>query len=202
MQPLGAETLLLSCNSFVQQLAVPGCLPPKDMQGPTLFTTGEADELLREKVWSLRLCTMSRVLQSQLYSLSAMKRRRLDSPKLESSTSESTVPPSLKAMRALFDHSFASFKQELKLELRQELRQDFEDILAAHKQDVAEMLQQTEARIVSMVRSEFGGHWMEMEQPMTYRVPEEMAETREEIMENITEQQLTATLNFTHHPLY
>lgn len=142
--------------------------------------------------------------ESAVFSIGSMemKRRRLDSPKLESSTSESTVPPSLKAMRALFDHSFASFKQELKLELRQELRQDFEDILAAHKQDVAEMLQQTEARIVSMVRSEFGGHWMEMEQPMTYRVPEEMAETREEIMENITEQQLTATLNFTHHPLY
>ncbi|KAK7725826.1 hypothetical protein SLS63_007981 [Diaporthe eres] len=114
----------------------------------------------------------------------------------------STAPPSLKAMRALLDYSLASFKQELKQELRQELKQAFDDSLAAHKQDVAEKLQETEARIVSTVRSEFDDHWADMEQSMMDRVREEMAEAQEDIMQNITEQQLTATLTFTHHPLY
>ncbi|KAK7702435.1 hypothetical protein SLS64_009727 [Diaporthe eres] len=130
------------------------------------------------------------------------KRRRLDSPSPESSTPDSTAPPSLKAMRALLDYSLASFKQELKQELRQELKQAFDDSLAAHKQDVAEKLQETEARIVSTVRSEFDDHWADMEQSMMDRVREEMAEAQEDIMQNITEQQLTATLTFTHHPLY
>lgn len=116
-------------------------------------------------------------------------------------------------MRALLDDSLASFKQELKQELRQELKQDFDEslaahktqvaeTLAAHKQDVAEKLQSTEARIVSMVQNEFGDHWNNMEQSMMDRVLEEVAEAREDIMQNITEQQLTATLTFTHHPMY
>ncbi|KAH8751039.1 hypothetical protein F5883DRAFT_210792 [Diaporthe sp. PMI_573] len=141
------------------------------------------------------------------------KRRRLDSPSPESFTSDSTAPPSLKAMRALFDNSLASFKQELKQELRQELKQDFDDslaahktqvadTLAAHKQDVALKLQQTEARIVSTVRNEFGDHWNNMEQSMMDTVREEMGEAQEEIMQNITEQQLTATLTFTNHPIF
>ncbi|KAL2273530.1 hypothetical protein FJTKL_04436 [Diaporthe vaccinii] len=110
------------------------------------------------------------------------KRRCLDSPSLESFTPDSTAPPSLKAMRALLDYSLASFKQELKQELRQELKQAFDDSLAAYKQDVAEKLQETEACIVSTVRSEFNDHWADMEQSMMDRVREEMAEAQEDIM--------------------
>lgn len=125
------------------------------------------------------------------------------------STSESTEPPSFKALWALLDYHFASFKQELK----QELKQDFDDSLAAHKtqvaatlaaheQDVVEKLQQTEARIVNTIQSEFGDHWNNMEQSTMDRVREGMAEAQEDIMQNLTEQQLTATLTFTHHPVY
>lgn len=116
-------------------------------------------------------------------------------------------------MRALFECNFATLQQQLKQELREELKQDFDDGLAAHKtqvadalathkQDVAETLRQTEARILSTVRSEFGGDWNAVEQAMMDRVSQEVAEAQENIMQSLTEQQLTATLTFTHHPVY
>lgn len=74
--------------------------------------------------------------------------------------------------------------------------------MAAHQKEVAEKLQKTEARIESTIRSEFGDHWNKMEETMLDRVSEDIATAEENIMQNLTEQELTATLTFTHHPVY
>lgn len=82
------------------------------------------------------------------------------------------------------------------------LKQHFDDRLAAHKKDVAEMLDKTEARIVDTLRREVEQRCDGVQEILQQRVHEEMAEVEDNVMRNLSEAPLRATLTFPQHPWY
>lgn len=92
--------------------------------------------------------------------------------------------------------------QELLESRLSSLKQHFDDRLAAHKKDVAEMLDKTEARLLESLRSEMEQRCDGMQEHLQYRVHEEMAEVEDNVMRNLSEAPLSATLTFPAHPWY
>ncbi|CAN8097710.1 unnamed protein product [Discula destructiva] len=113
------------------------------------------------------------------------KRRRVDSD-----SPKPTESPSLKAMQALLDSSLSSLKQH------------FDDRLTSHKNDVAELLEKAETRILDTVRKDMHQRCNEIHDDVIQMVHEEIAEVEDNVMRNISEAPLTATLTFPHHPWY
>lgn len=113
------------------------------------------------------------------------KRRRTSS-----SSPEPTEPTSHKALQALLDASLSSLKQH------------FDDRLDAHKREVAELLGRTEARILDTLRSEMDQLSGETLEVLEDRIHQGMAEVEENVMRNISEAPLQATLTFPQHPWY
>lgn len=82
------------------------------------------------------------------------------------------------------------------------LKQHFDDRLAAHKKDVAEMLDKTETRLLDTLRRDMEQRCDGMQEFLEHRVHEEMAEVEENVMRNLSEAPLSATLTFPSHPWY
>ncbi|KAJ4417809.1 hypothetical protein N0V82_005975 [Gnomoniopsis sp. IMI 355080] len=114
------------------------------------------------------------------------KRRRTHSTSPEP-TSE---PASLKVIQELLDLRLSSLKQ------------DFDERLAAHKKDVAEMLDKTETRLLEVLRRDMEQRCDGVQELLEHRVHEEMAEVEENVMRNLSEAPLSATLTFPSHPWY
>lgn len=115
------------------------------------------------------------------------KRRRLSgSPE----PTEAVDPASGKALRYLLESSLSAFKDH------------FDDRLAAHKKEVAELLGQTEARILDTIRKEMDQCCHGMQEVLEERIHQEMAEVEDSVMRNITEAPLQASLTFPQHPWY
>ncbi|KAJ4393029.1 hypothetical protein N0V93_002235 [Gnomoniopsis smithogilvyi] len=113
------------------------------------------------------------------------KRRRVNS-----TSPEATEPASLKIMQELLDSRLFSLKQH------------FDDRLAAHKKDVAEMLDKTEARLLDALRGDMEQRCDGIQEILQQKVHEEMAEVEENVMRNLSEAPLSATLTFPAHPWY
>lgn len=82
------------------------------------------------------------------------------------------------------------------------LKQHFEDRLAAHKKDVAEMLDKTEARLLDALQRDMDQRCDGMQEYLQHKVREEMAEVEENVMRSLSEAPLSATLTFPQHPWY
>lgn len=102
------------------------------------------------------------------------KRRRADS--------SSPEPVSLGAVQALLDSRLSSFKQDL------------DDRLAMHKKEVLEML--------ITVRKEMEHQQNGIQDDLETRVQEAFAEIEDNVMRNLSEAPLTASLTFPQHPWY
>lgn len=98
------------------------------------------------------------------------------------------------AMQNLLDTNFSLFKKHV------------DDALASQRQeiakDVAEQVGQAEARILATVRGEIEGRCEGMQERLEDMVHQELAEVEDNIMRNLTEAPLQATLTFPQHPWY
>lgn len=116
---------------------------------------------------------------------------------MESHSPEPTEPPSLKAMQALLDSGLTSFIKHVDSRLASH-QEDMDNRLASHKKDMAELLDKTEARILDTLR----GKMDVVQEDVVKMVHEEIAEVEDNVMRNLTEAPLSATLTFPQHPWY
>lgn len=107
-----------------------------------------------------------------------------------SSSPEPTEPASHKAFQALLGASMSS------------LDQHFDDRLDAHKREVVEFLGHAKARILDTLRSEMDQLSGEKQGVFEEGVQQRMAEVKDNVMRNISEAPLQATLTFPQHPWY
>lgn len=82
------------------------------------------------------------------------------------------------------------------------LKKHVDEQLAAHKEEVASMLVQAEARILSTLRTEMNQQCDSMHDSVEERVQREIGELEEEMMRRISEAPLQARLTFPDHPWY
>ncbi|KAF3761838.1 hypothetical protein M406DRAFT_358114 [Cryphonectria parasitica EP155] len=82
------------------------------------------------------------------------------------------------------------------------LRQHFDDRLGAHRREMVELLDRSESRILDALRKEMDERCDGMQEVLEDRVREEMAEVEDNVMRNISEMPLQATLTFPQHPWY
>lgn len=86
------------------------------------------------------------------------------------------------------------------------LRKYVDDALALQRQeiakDVADQVGQAEARILTTLRGEIEGRCEGMQERLEDVVHEQLAEVEDNIMRNLTEAPLQATLTFPQHPWY
>lgn len=82
------------------------------------------------------------------------------------------------------------------------LKQHIDDRLDAHKNEVADLLRDTETRIVETLRSEIDQLSGETHELLDDRVRQAMGEVEDAVMRNISEMPLQASLTFPQHPLY
>lgn len=86
------------------------------------------------------------------------------------------------------------------------LKKHVDDALALHRQqvakDVAEQVNKAEARILEQIRSEMNGRCDGMQEYFEDMIHEEIAEAEDNVMRNLTEAPLQATLTFPQHPWY
>lgn len=101
-----------------------------------------------------------------------------------------TKPTDFQAMETFLDFRLSSLKQH------------FDARLTSHRTEVKELVAQSEARILATVRSELDERRDGVHDDVVHIVRKEIAEVEENVMRNLSEAPMTATLTFPQHPWY